>query len=407
MAIVIFPKLDKKNYTLLAFIIIGIFAYIGTGLIKGIAPFNCKYFDQICQFLPYIPFFIIKIIKKKGKKVDSNKFLINKENPTKKFTKIDYIIFAIIAILDLFSNSTYVFLYDQLIKTYLNFNRVNIQMILMIFFSKLYSQKMYYSHRLISQFIITILTTLIDFIVVKRDIDKYSSFTWFNIMAYLITTIIDAIVIAYKQYLLIIKFISVEVVSSLFGIFNVIFMTLLIILIHYFKDFFCNNNEKCPEFINFKYETFRDWIVIILSFFFISLFFLLYYKSLKDFTPNHILLTFIIYIFFSNVLSFFEQEDNKIYLVMLSFIFIIIFICFLVYLEIMELNFCELNKYTRRNIIKREEEENKEINIDKKEEKKEEPKTRNSSDNEVFEVDGGYLCDINYQEDNEERNSIN
>ena len=395
MALIIFPKLDKKSLTIIALVVIGCLDYLVNILIKGIAPFSSKYFDQICQFLFFAPFLIYNTIKRKPKAKEVKK-LLNNIYPKVIFTKKNYFIFIIIVIFDLIVNVTYV-LYDEELKlTYFNFNRLNIQMILILLFSKLYSNLIYYKHRLICQFIIAILTSIIDvFIVIKRK-DEFD-FSFINITVYLLTTIIDTIVISYKHYLFEIKFFSVELVSFLFGILNFSFMTILIIIRNFFEKFLCLNKNKCPDFINFEYRTLKDWIIIVASFSLNSIFFLIYYKYIKEFTPNHLILTYFIYIYFSNVSILYGEKHKAVILSIFILIFIIIFICFLVYLEIMELNFCGLNQYTRRNILKREKEEDMEIYADNEEPKeiKEQSNERTSN----MEISEGYFCDINSKND--------
>ena len=67
MSIIVFPKLDKKAYTLLIFIGTSFLSYIINLLIYGIKPFKSKLFDHICIFLIVIPYLLYKIKKKKLK----------------------------------------------------------------------------------------------------------------------------------------------------------------------------------------------------------------------------------------------------------------------------------------------------------------------------------------------------
>ena len=240
------------------------------------------------------------------------------------------------------------------------------QMLLTLIFSRFYSKRKYYKHRIITQFIITFLTTIIDVKIVIENRDDID-LSLINIMIYFLTIIIDTIVIAYKHYLFEIRFFSIDFVSFIFGFFNFIFMVLLIIIKSFYKNFLCINNWKenfCPKFLNFDYEALKDWIIIICSFLLDFCFFLLVFYFIKNYTPNHVFITYIIYIFFSNVEYIYDEENKILSLIIFSLIFVIVFICFLVYLELLELNFCELNKDTRRNILKREKEEIMDIRID-------------------------------------------
>ena len=99
----------------------------------------------------------------------------------------------------------------------------------LIIFSRFYSKIKYYKHRIITQFIITVLTSIIDVKILIKNRDDID-LSLINIMIYFLTIIIDTIVIAYKHYLFEKRFFSVSFVSFLFGFLNFIFMILLIMI---------------------------------------------------------------------------------------------------------------------------------------------------------------------------------
>ena len=69
--------------------------------------------------------------------------------------------------------------------------------------------------------------------------------------------------------------------------------------------------------------------------------------------------------------------------------------CLFIYDEILELNFCGINKNTRRNILKRELEEKKYIDTDLYEDE---------LNNNKFEISEGYLMEIQFNDQIEDDN---
>lgn len=97
-------------------------------------------------------------------------------------------------------------------------------------------------------------------------------------------------------------------------------------------------------------------LIIILSFILNSIFYFLYYEIIYNFSPIHALLSISIFSFLFVFLGYDKENINTIRTIYLI-IFIFIFINLLIFLEILELNFCGLNRYTRRNIVQRERKE--------------------------------------------------
>ena len=90
MALILFPKLDKKSYLIIIFISFCWITYTLNDLvIKGILPYDNKLFDKICQFLIYIFYFIILFIKRKRRKVIwSNELLLTEEKKLMNFKNL-------------------------------------------------------------------------------------------------------------------------------------------------------------------------------------------------------------------------------------------------------------------------------------------------------------------------------
>ena len=130
MALILFPKLDKKSYLIIIFISFCWITYTLNDLeIKGILPYDNKLFDKICQFLIYIFYFIFLYIKRKRKKENlDNELLLTEEkkiDESQKFTKKNLMTFALAIFLDILSDTAYTIYYD-LKPSYGDFIRINI-----------------------------------------------------------------------------------------------------------------------------------------------------------------------------------------------------------------------------------------------------------------------------------------
>lgn len=369
MAIIHFPKLDKKSYIIIGFIVFCWISYTINDLaMNGILPHDNHLFDKICQFLIYIPYFIFLTFRTKDQKNDvyikeSLLFTEEKRNSadSQKFSKNNWVLFTLVIFLDILSDIAYT-IYDkndeELHESYGEFIRINIKLIFVLIFSRFYSRIIYHKHRVISLFIIAFFTTLIEIIKNWRKKDNYY-LKYKNIILLILLSLSDGLIICYKHYLLEIKLFRVQSISFIFGFINFIFIVILMIIQHFYGDSIFFNKD--PEFINFEYKTSQDWEKIIVSFIINSITFLIFYKILHKYTPNHLLLTFIICRYIPNLKNSYDEEDKLIYLIIYGVFFVVIFICILIFLEIMELNFCHLNENTRRNILKREKKEEKKL----------------------------------------------
>ena len=360
-----FPKLDKKAVLIIIFITYSCITYlINKYIICGIVPYENQLLDKICQFLIYIPIFIFIGIKKiKHSDEEEESLLIKKIDNNKKsknFTRKDKMILIIMIIVDMINDNLYTIFDERINPSSGNFVWINIMIIFMLIFSHFYSREIFYKHKLLSLFIIIILTSIIDVVKIVRNKDEYKLNTK-NVIIIVVVTIIDAVVICYKHYILENKNLRIEKVSSLFGFFIFLGIIILMIMQYYIGDSIFFNEH--PDFVNFGYKTLKDWGKIIFSFIVNSIDFFWYFKILKEFSPFHVNLCYIVCRYLPNLEDSYNNNNKTLLLIIFSIFFIIVFFCFLVFLEIMELNFCNLNFYTRRNILQREQKEKEDLII--------------------------------------------
>ena len=127
-----------------------------------------------------------------------------------------------------------------------------------------------------------------------------------------------------------------------------------------------DNDKNCTSFdcysnvsYYFKNKEFLSWkiifIILYMIFYFLSLtceFFIIKYLD-----PFHVTISEVIYYGIFNFFSYFYDETDSTQFIIKQIAEGLAFIGFCVFLEIIELRFCDLNKNVRKNIIKREREE--------------------------------------------------
>lgn len=213
-------------------------------------------------------------------------------------------------------------------------------------------KKRYFNHHAISLIFIIILSFIIDFCLDNYDFKEYEDdykkiIKYYSL--YLIQLITDSLCLTYKKYMMDIFYYPPYNIMFVLGLFLFILGIVLLILnlvtdvdnsnlFINFSEYFSNNNIILTILIYLGY--------ILLQFFLgILAIYTLYY-----FSPNHILISLQIAKMFDLLLA---KKSNYYSIIP----FIIQFFFLMIFLEILELNFCGLNKNTKINIQKREKEE--------------------------------------------------
>ena len=227
--------------------------------------------------------------------------------------------------------------------------------------SYLYDIK-FYNHQYIS------LIFLIIFGIIKRII-KYclyytdSTNIIIDLSLKIIIALFETIIFTYLKYLMEIKFFSQYKATYIVGFINGFITLILFIIFSYisvdyelvkYKDKFYFDN------IFYYFDTFNiGQLILIFLFLSISLgaFKLLFNVTINYFTVCHLFLLFQNYDLSQNIIQEVELEAEFIPIFIIKLCFLIEFIFGLVFLEIIELNFCGLNKNIKRNIQKRAKED--------------------------------------------------
>ena len=290
----------------------------------------------------------------------------NKSTPKEKFTKnkkcLHYFLLCFLFLLnqvirliaDLMENSFYnkPFSYTEtnLFPTN-DFITMSFEMICMVIVSKIMLKYKYYKHHIISIIIFIIFGVITDIYLMENENIDGVFFTIKFIR--LIAVAVEAVFYCYQKYMMEVLFYQYWNIAFIPGIFLFCLACVLLILCFVAPD--KENTEM--DFVIIFYKYFREndagiiigkvIIVFILHVIMCPLSILVIYY----FSPNFIL---IIFQLSSITKSLMNNSKEKLYCI-IFFIFQII--ALMIHLEILELNFCGLNKYTKRNIEERSDED--------------------------------------------------
>ena len=243
----------------------------------------------------------------------------------------------------------------------------------------------YFIHHKISLLLFILLSISIDFIlnnfIFILNVDTNTVI--YYLISYLIMLSFDSISLTYQKYMIDVLYYSPYIVFFALGLYLFLFniytsLQSFISGTKIFDMFFPDNKVKPILLISLGY-------IVIRFIYYIFMIFTIFY-----FTPNHLLISLelakILNLFISN------ESKSKYYAIIPIFFQ---FFSLLIFLEVIELNFCGLNSNTRFNITKREIEEMKE------------EETRDS----LVEIEPGYLVDKNqiyeFEDINDKNNDNN
>ena len=224
---------------------------------------------------------------------------------------------------------------------------IGVEMILLTIVSIFLLKYKYYNHHFISIAAFTIFGTISDIILnYYPHMAKYglliNTFEFLRIFA-------DVIYYYYQKYMMEILFYPYWKISFCIGICVSFTATLLLIYVLTDPD---NADSKIPTIADFYLyftEVHPGLIIgkqlIIIVLYLIS--FSLTMLNIYYFNPNYILISYHIAKVFNNIIDLIKGEPEKLY----SLIFFVLqFLSLMIYLEIIELNFCKMNENTKRNI---------------------------------------------------------
>lgn len=249
---------------------------------------------------------------------------------------------------------------EESIKNYFTtdlYSTESIEVLLITIISIFLLKYKYFRHHIISLVLFIILSFSIDFFFGNFLYKSNSRYIILYFITYFFEIFTDSLSLTYQKYMIDKFYFSPYNIILFLSVLLLIVSFILVLLSFIFKD--QNIGIELLTYLDIsKYFHSNDNSSIIIFLLFIAyiilrfLYYLFYIYTIYYFTPNHILISLEL----SKCLDLIINNDNLIgYFVLIPFFFQ--FICLTVFLEILELNFCSLNKYTKYNILKREKEE--------------------------------------------------
>ena len=335
---IIFGIIGKKIYlTLLLALVLILHSNIKDLIPKGndiplINNLGGSVLEMISIFIPYI-----------------FKFKDKSKTTTIKCTKnifIDYFIFLLIILLILGTSKLIEYFNIQADSLNSIDMGICIQMICYILLSLIILKSKYYIHHIISFILFCIFTVIIDLIFENFGIITFGSFLL------ILPNLLDDLFCCYQKYLIDKKYHSYWNILFFYGLYSFIsdLIQMIIILI---KD--PNDNpialtirigETKYIILNFFLDTIFNFLKTLLTML------ILQYFSLNHVGVSHVLNQTVS--FTITISSNYDTYKNYLFF-LIPAVFQIISLLF--FLEILEFNFCDLNKNTKRNIMLREESE--------------------------------------------------
>ena len=368
-----FGKL-KKKYIIIILLYTVFFVYKNCLIKKTEIYKNSKLLDPLLYYIGNILcIFPLLFIKKNFKK--QNVSLKNKldgehkgiityiyNNPYEKYLTAKEIIMVVtVSILKIVENFCNLFS-DKMNEKFYNYNEeINndyffISFIIWFLFSNYYLKINHYKHQYISIIAVTIIGIIkLTYLSIKTYINKSFNMWWLiellKLFIELLSILTSSIGYGYIKGLMEYKFFSPYKCCFIVGIINLPIILIIYIIVSYipcYSNVICNNEEERHfDNINILFTRFNLKEIILLTLFtFLSgVKALLINKTMNDFTLYHIIIPIQIAEFVKDMIKSFD--------IYMLIIFIFEFFFYLVFLEIVELNICDLNKNIRKNITKR------------------------------------------------------
>ncbi len=335
---------------------LGCFCLIGASFSSGQSIFGkYKFLENILvsvsQMLAIIPYLISVKIKNESfmnteKSKEEKKQLINNNFEEENNIKISQgICLGVVEFLRLFIVNVGSDLFD--IKFKIFFMSSNI--LFLSFLQKCFLKTRIYRHQIASFIIFFVLDLAFILIIAFDDLLEYNLM---QLIFIFVRNLFFSFEITYEKTILNNKDISFYKLCIYLGIFSFIF-NIIASIIMTIVEFNINVDDKYKiYFFNYKYylEEVDDHVLveIILIFVFVILngvYNILQLLTIKYLTQSHVLITYIMLAIYYSILTRFQEIETTTLTLIFSFVFYIVgFFVLFIFLEIILLNFCGINK---------------------------------------------------------------
>ncbi len=340
---------------------IGCFCLIGASFSSGQSkfgkyPFLENILVSVSQIFAIIPYLISVKIKKESymntqksneKKAKDKNALFNDEiDPEQSRIKITD---AIILGFSDFFHSMILYFGNDIFKNKFKFFFMSSNILFLTILQKYILKNRIYRHQ-VASFIIFFALDIIYLSMIF--IDDLLNFSGYILIFVSVSNLFLSFEITYEKKILKNQYVSFYRLCVFIGIVSLIF-NLIASIITTIVEFCLDNDDKYKVYLfNYKYylEDVDDHVLveIILIFVFVILnavYNILQILTIKYLSPNHVLITYVMLAIYYSILIKFQEIE----ITTLTFIFSIVFhiICFFalfIFLEIIQLNFCGINK---------------------------------------------------------------
>jgi hypothetical protein len=349
---------------------IGCFCLIGASFSSGQSkfgkyPFLENILVSVSQIFAIIPYLISVKIKKESymntqksneKKAKDKNALFNDEiDPEQSRIKITD---AIILGFSDFFHSMILYFGNDIFKNKFKFFFMSSNILFLTILQKYILKNRIYRHQ-VASFIIFFALDIIYLSMIF--IDDLLNFSGYILIFVSVSNLFLSFEITYEKKILKNQYVSFYRLCVFIGIVSLIF-NLIASIITTIVEFCLDNDDKYKVYLfNYKYylEDVDDHVLveIILIFVFVILngvYNILQVLTIKYLSPNHVLITYVMLAIYYSILIKFQEIE----ITTLTFIFSIVFhiICFFalfIFLEIIQLNFCGINKdYMLKNGVR-------------------------------------------------------
>jgi len=333
-----FDQKTKKLYILFFGLILSytpIFIFQNLDNFKEINAFE-NLTRAIAKILIIIPYFINK--KCCNKKIVKKRNKIVVKNNTK-----DYIILIFFPIIYFLSK-----VITNIFQETYEFINQSLTLILLSFFMKFYTKFRFYNYNIISVIMFTIFAIIIDAFIYRQTF----TFTFILIILNILSSVLYSVELNYRKYLMDNKYISLYKIICFCGIIDFIILIILEILTIKYKLLFNKQIIEIPiQYKDIKTDYFLIVSGSILILICYSIHIIIFYLLIYHFTPIHAVVIDTIKISMKSIYKL--QFLNVLYKINIITLIIFSILSLFIYLEIIELKCCGLNKNIRKNILKR------------------------------------------------------
>jgi hypothetical protein len=283
-------------------------------------------------------------------------------NDPQKLKKKDIVFIIIISLLKLFVDFLDHF-EDIIIKNYevyLKNELFFVEIVLWFFFSKYVLKMPHYRHQYVAVIGIMILRAIklahMIFISVKP---KNIIYEVYILLLELLSIVIESICFGYLKGLMEYKFWSPYKCCFIVGIINTPIVLIIYFIVTYIpchSEFLCGENEHYDNIIEaFSNLEPMEYFLLIIYTISLGIHGVLNNRIINKFTFYHLLIPQQLYYFIDNIIERISDTDQEkdITFVFEIFFFLAEFIMYCIFIEVIELNFCGLNRNVKKKIQER------------------------------------------------------